>query len=154
VSPAQRDIEEDALVLQPWESRFAATLHTFIPSPRAAKRLSNVYRILKARVPSLRLNLFEGSAEAPGEFQVPLLLLAVLISDSQNAGAWFGAVLDRLDGDGGMHEALLVGDGRFDGITGQVVGVIANARFPLDKNLLAEWIPYVRRFSFDLAGLR
>lgn len=87
-SPA-RDIEEDALVLQPWESRFAATLHPFIPSPRSAKRLSNVYRILKARVPSLRLHLFEGTAETPGEFQVPLLLLAVLISDSRAAAGWF-----------------------------------------------------------------
>ncbi|MET0855601.1 MAG: P-loop NTPase fold protein [Telluria sp.] len=150
--PSQRDIEEDALVLQPWESRFAATLHAFIPTPRAAKRLSNVYRILKARVPSLRLHLFEGSAEAPGEFQVPLLLLAVLISDSKGASGWFSDVLDGLDGDGGMQEALLCADARFADITDAVARVIADARFPLDKTLLAEWIPYVRRFSFDLAG--
>ncbi|WP_426174661.1 hypothetical protein [Massilia sp. TWR1-2-2] len=62
--------------------------------------------------------------------------------------------LDRLDGDGGMREALLVGDGRFNGITGQVASLIANARFPPDKNLPAASIPYVRHFAFDLAGRR
>ncbi len=53
-----------------------------------------------------------------------------------------------------MREALLVGDGRFNGITGQVASLIANARFPPDKNLPAASIPYVRHFAFDLAGRR
>ncbi|MDB5932770.1 MAG: hypothetical protein JWQ01_114 [Massilia sp.] len=145
------EIEKDALVLTPWEGRFAASLHPFIPSPRSAKRLSNIYRILKARVPALRLHVFEGTAESPGQFQVPLLLLAVLISDSEGAARWFTAVLERLDVEDGMAAALLGGDADFPDITRKVRKAIAGANFPLDTKLLAEWIPHVRRFSFDPA---
>jgi hypothetical protein len=149
------EVDEDALVLQPWEVRFAATLRPFISSPRSAKRLTNIYRILKARVPEARLHVFEGSADAPGEFQVPLLLLAVLNCDSNAATAWFRDVMMRLDGPGGIAEALFgasgPGDAGYRAITGKVEKVAAGANFPTDKKLLAEWIPQVRRFSFDPA---
>lgn len=102
-------------------------------------------------MPSLRLHLFEGSAEAPGQFQVPMLLLALLISDSAAATGWFREVLDRLDGDDGVAEAV-DGGGQtgYPGITGKVGKVLSGRHFPLDKRLLAEWIPHVRRFSFDM----
>jgi hypothetical protein len=141
-------IEEDALSLQPWEAGFAASLHPFIASPRSAKRLSNIYRILKARVPALRLHSFEGSADAPGEFQVPLLLLAVLISDAEGAAGWFGDVLERLGADGDIAAALLGGEADYPDIARKVRKVVAGPHFPSDTNLLAEWIPHVRRFSF------
>lgn len=66
-------ILEDALVIQPWEITFAQTLHRLIPSPRAVKRLSNTYRILKARVRAERVARFEGTADAgrfPGSVAV------------------------------------------------------------------------------------
>lgn len=141
-------IEEDALALQPWEGRFAASLGEFIASPRAAKRLSNIYRILKAGVPALRLHSFEGTAAAPGQFQVPLLLLAVLISDADGAAGWFGDVLARAGVEADMAAALLGGAAAYPELTAKVRKVIAAAGFPADTGLLAEWIPQVRRFSF------
>src|SRR5260370_295893 len=43
-------VQEEALVITKWEADFAERLVELIPTPRAAKRLSNTYRILKARV--------------------------------------------------------------------------------------------------------
>ncbi len=141
-------IEEDALALQPWEGRFAAGLHAFIDSPRSAKRLSNIYRILKARVPALRLHSFEGTAESPGQFQVPLLLLAVLISDADGAAGWFADVLGRVGVEADMAAALLGGEAADPDIARKVRPIVTGASFPADTRLLAEWIPHVRRFSF------
>ena len=47
------------------EAKFARKLHRFIPSPRAAKRLSNIYRILKAGQPGSRRAGTEYQPEMP-----------------------------------------------------------------------------------------
>jgi hypothetical protein len=72
-------IHEESLTIRPVEAKFAEGLFGLIPTPRAAKRFSNVYRILKAPLRRDRLGLFEGTVELPGEFRVPMLLLAMLI---------------------------------------------------------------------------
>ena len=72
-------IHEEALTIKDQERKFAQKLFAIVPTPRAVKRFSNVYRILKAPVAADRLRLFEGTGDLPGEFQVPMLLLAILI---------------------------------------------------------------------------
>lgn len=48
-------LDEAALTIQAWETEYAKRLRAFIPSPRAAKRFSNIYRIMKATVPANEL---------------------------------------------------------------------------------------------------
>ncbi len=109
-SPPVEDIlvHEEALAVRPWEVRFAQSLHAFIPSPRAAKRLSNTYRLLKARLPLGQLGSFEGSDTLPGEFQVPMLLLAVLICEPDAAADWYLTLLESADGYASLADALVV----------------------------------------------
>jgi hypothetical protein len=147
-------VVERALVIQPWEVDFAQRLYGLVPSPRSAKRLINVYRVLKAGVDSTRLNQFEGSHDAPGEFQVPLLLLAVMICDTGEANLWF-AQLVKAPGQAGartLAAMLLQGQdypasprARF---IEAVTPIVDAAGFPKDPSLLAYWVPRVARFSF------
>src|SRR4030095_1898481 len=44
----------------------------------AAKRFSNIYRLLKAPLNGEQLSRFEGTEAAPGEFRAAMILLAVL----------------------------------------------------------------------------
>jgi hypothetical protein len=80
-------IHDDAMVIKAVEANFAKTLYRFLPSPRATKRFSNIYRILKAPTPPEQLQLFEGTEQVPGIFQVPMLLLAILIGMPREAAA-------------------------------------------------------------------
>lgn len=153
------DMDARALVLRPWEISFAERLHRFIPSPRSAKRLANSYRILKARVSHSEeaLSAFEGKAEQPGEFQVPLLLMAILIYDPAEAAHWFPALLDAVDGSATVHDAMSKGGDteverrKNSGLAEKIAVITALPSFPSNPGLLSEWIPHVARFSFDLS---
>jgi hypothetical protein len=49
----------DAELIQPWEPKFAERIFDFLfESPRAAKRFSNIYRLLKAPLGAGRLREF------------------------------------------------------------------------------------------------
>jgi hypothetical protein len=63
--PRQLDISPDEL-------RFLTTLASLVPTPRAAKRLLNLYRLVRARLSDSELDQFVRS----GEFQAVLALLA------------------------------------------------------------------------------
>jgi hypothetical protein len=164
-SPPVEDIlvHEEALAVRPWEVRFAQSLHAFIPSPRAAKRLSNTYRLLKARLPLGQLGSFEGSDTLPGEFQVPMLLLAVLICEPDAAADWYLMLLESADGYASLADALVVtppsgsssspdpGLSVRADLAARMQPLASAATFPRDVTLLKSWIPRVARFSFDLS---
>lgn len=54
-------IHEDSMTIRAWETRFAERLFPLIPTPRSAKRFSNIYRILKAPIRREALASFEGT---------------------------------------------------------------------------------------------
>lgn len=143
-------IEEEALVIRSWETDFAARLFALIPTPRAAKRFSNTYRILKARVGRDRLSRFEGTQQLPGEFQVPMLLLALLIGAPKNAAELFPRLLEHaakgddptrfLEGLGGTESDL----------EEEIRPIVTDAGFPCGADVYLEWLPRVSRFSFEV----
>jgi hypothetical protein len=149
-----RVIAERALIIQPWEVDFAQRLYDLIPSPRSAKRLINVYRVLKAGVDSSRLAQFEGSHDAPGEFQLPLLLLAILICDPREANLWFTELLEqsRKVGVNTLDTILRQGQSGTRSPRARLIDVVASivdtSNFPQDPTLLIYWVPRVARFSF------
>lgn len=71
------DVAIEALTISDLEADCAEQLFLLMANPRAAKRFTNIYRILKASVPASELNQFEGSREMPGHFRVIMLLLAL-----------------------------------------------------------------------------
>jgi hypothetical protein len=79
------DLNPASLRIQPWESDFAQKLFPFIGNPRDAKRLTNLYRLLKAPLMREALAKFEGTRERPGDFQAAMLLMAVVVGMDDHA---------------------------------------------------------------------
>jgi hypothetical protein len=76
------------------ELTFLATLAPLVSSPRAAKRLVNLYRLLRARFSGTELDEFLtlGVREAP--YRAVLILLAVLVGHPESAPLLFSAIAD------------------------------------------------------------
>lgn len=153
-APSPAPVEERALVIHAWEEEFAKRLYRLIPSPRAAKRLINVYRVLKAGVGGAQLQAFEGSEAAPGQFQVPLLLLAMQICDAAATAAWFRALLEPGVAQNATAQALErtakdAADPARARLMARIQPVVMDPDFPAEPALLAHWIPLVSRFTFD-----
>ncbi len=72
------DLNPEYLRIEDWERDFMKKLYSFIPSPRAAKRFVNIYRLLRASIEDLDLQAFIGDKNG-GQHRSMLLLLAMLI---------------------------------------------------------------------------
>ncbi len=148
-------VNEASLVIQPWESKFAKELFPLMVSPRGAKRFTNIYRLLKASVGRNRLAAFEGKENKWGEFQVPMLLLAILVGEPDEAARRFPGL---------MREAIACKKSKQDldlkanlqqeasDFTRAIAEIdpIMKSTFPTDAALYIEWLPKVARFSFEL----
>jgi hypothetical protein len=150
-------IHEDALTIQPWEAEFAERLFELLPTPRAVKRFSNVYRILKAPMPVKSLGAFEGTAEAPGDFRLPMLLLAMLMGAPDESAEVFPAMWQAARGGRGAADILrdlagLVKESSEElrVLAAKVRPVAAGHSFPATAKLMVYWLPRVARFSFDV----
>jgi hypothetical protein len=149
-------VQKEALAIQSWETEFAKRLFSLMPTPRAVKRFTNIYRMLKAAVGRERLPAFEGTAHSPGEFQVPMLLLALSIGAPAEAAALFPWLRSRAVAGDGLAAALkhlASHDTLRPHVTAVVekIGLLLDdQRFPDSAHVLREWVPRVARFSFDL----
>lgn len=148
-------INEDSLKIKSWETNFAKKLGPMISTPRSAKRFSNIYRILKASVPIERLGKFEGSAEIPGEFQIPMLLLSILTGYPSEAAILFPYILKNIGDKSEMKELLLSQE--VDTKSQKLIKlkehfntILDDPWFPTQMELYSFWIPKVSRFSFEL----
>jgi hypothetical protein len=68
-------------------------LYPLIPSPRAAKRFVNVYRLFRAMVDEDKLDEFVGD-ELQGQYQAALLLLALIIGFPGEATEILAALME------------------------------------------------------------
>jgi hypothetical protein len=133
-------------------------LAAFIPTPRAAKRFTNIYRLLKAPLDPEELLIFEGTAFSPGEFRAPMLLLAILTGFPHLSVVLFGTIRDQ--NPLSFSPSAFFSDIAAQSIVGPDVQRLQNCLNPLVKAGLAEsgepfvrWIPKVARFSFYTARI-
>ncbi|MFA4892699.1 P-loop NTPase fold protein [Brevundimonas sp.] len=144
----------EALRITAGEANFSSTLHAFLRTPRAAKRFSNTYRLLKAQISDGDRQRLEGDAVgAAGEFRIPMALLALVISQTAEAAAILKAVRSMLGStavSSGWREQIS-GDGA-SGSLGRIFveSLDASPGDPVSK--IAFWLPRVARYSFE--GLR
>jgi hypothetical protein len=75
------------------ELEFMAGLARMVQTPRAAKRLLNTYRLIRAGLDEADLHEFVHNGGASGQYQVALILLAVLIGFPELAGTLFDELL-------------------------------------------------------------
>jgi hypothetical protein len=71
------DLSPEHLRIEAWEREYMKSLFWLIPSPRAAKRFVNIYRLLRASVPQEQQAAFVGET-SQGQHRVALLLLAIV----------------------------------------------------------------------------
>lgn len=82
------------LPLQPFEKTFIEGLYPFVGTPRLAKRLVNIYRLLRVRAGSEDFD-FDAFIERNGQYGAALILLALHLGNAR-----FGSRLVRLLGSG------------------------------------------------------
>jgi WD40 repeat protein len=78
------DLSPPGLQLRAPEREFLARLTPLLSTPRAVKKLVNLYRLLRLGVPEGQLNEFVGTEEG-GPFQAAALLLAALVGEPHKA---------------------------------------------------------------------
>jgi len=98
--PAKPEEEEErevnltppALEIREEERKFASSLSTLVPTPRAVKRFINIYRLIRVKIPESDLARFVGSEEEPGEFRAVMVLLATLTGFPRQAPYVFNEI--------------------------------------------------------------
>jgi hypothetical protein len=155
--PLMYAVEADSLEIKAWEAKFAERLFPLIPTPRAAKRFSNIYRILKAPIRRENLSDFEGTAALPGSFQVPMLLLAILIGTPKEAARLFPVLQRYAAARRNVTEALMrltsidvdFTEPGFANLEDRVRPLLSDGAVPTAPATFAYWLPRVARFSFE-----
>jgi hypothetical protein len=103
-----------------------------------------------------RLGRFEGTAEVPGDFQIPMLFLAILIGAPAEAFELFPTLQKRASQGDDVLEALR--HFKIAGLTSSALlvleekirPIVTDEGFPNNTEQFLEWIPRVSRFSFDI----
>ncbi len=88
VREAGPDLRPGSLVLREPETEFMVRLGPLLSTPRAAKKLVNLYRLVRIGIPEAELPAFIG----PGGYQVVQVLLAILVGSPDAAPAIFAAI--------------------------------------------------------------
>ncbi|KZB86175.1 P-loop NTPase fold protein [Amycolatopsis regifaucium] len=140
------DLRPPRLIISPAELDFLATLAPLVRSPRAAKRLLNLYRLLRARLGGDELAEFldGGVREAP--FRAVLVLLSVLVGHPE-AVAGFFASLDGTDPDDSALES--VSSLNDHELRPKLERGLSGESWPERAASYQRWLPLVNRFSFS-----
>lgn len=156
VVPEELEELAEAIAISDAEAAFAERLRGFIPTPRAAKRFANIYRLLKASIARNRLGRHEGTRAVPGEFQVPMLLLALLVGHPKASAELFPEWLRNARS--GAPRVWASQPRKDEGgeilrVRRDVEAFVQDPFFPRSAALVSDWLPAVARYSFTTAGL-
>ncbi|MPZ80774.1 MAG: NTPase [Actinophytocola sp.] len=136
VRPRQLDISAGEL-------EFLTRLAPLVPSPRAAKRLVNLYRLLRSRLAGHELEDFVEGAGA----RAVLTLLAVHAGDSEAAVGLFARIGAAGTGVASWR-GLLDRYAKDDDVETLCATLRTIDGMPDSLGVYREWLPLVRRFSF------
>lgn len=142
-------IHEEALSITAHEAEFAERLFSLLPSPRAAKRFTNLYRLLKAPMQIEDLSDFEGTEDQPGTFRTPMLLLAILIGAPVAGAKLLRSMSDQLDVGGDPYAAIgSAADTELAALSTKLQVLLKDGELRQPHELLRQWLPKVARYSF------
>jgi hypothetical protein len=132
----------EALVISERERDLLGGVGPMIPTPRAAKRLVNIYRMLRVSVPEDELEAFQ--PQGGKEHEAVTVLLAILVGRPALAPVIFGAVMSAPD-EGDVREILI----QFPEVSRPLADVFEDITITL-TGVYRRWAPRVARFSFHL----
>lgn len=138
------DVRPPRLVISAQELDFLPTLAPLVRSPRAAKRLLNLYRLLRARFAGEALAEFlsDGDREAP--FRAVLVLLAVHVGHP-DAVRWFASIEGTDPDDKAVEIVSSMNDHE---LRPKLERGLSGEAWPLLAGSYQRWLPLVNRFSF------
>ena len=79
------------------ELNFMKMLVPFVPTPRSAKRLANIYRLMRVLVTADEAASFRPGHEDTGHYKIALTLLAILVGFPNQAALMFRQLLKAED---------------------------------------------------------
>jgi O-acetyl-ADP-ribose deacetylase (regulator of RNase III) len=171
-APAGAGIVDSAPVLEDWEKRFLQALFPFVNTPRLAKRLVNIYRLLRVRSGTMDGGGYTAFIERDsGEYRAVQVLLALNIGYPEIARPLFRRVAEsshqRWDAflDELLKECNPSAGGRFptrkgdnDCVRAAIAGLASirhalakppsPVEFPDDMTTYRRWAPEVERYLF------
>ena len=142
------DPRPGGLVLRASEVEFMARLGPLLPTPRTAKKLANLYRLVRIGIPEADLPAFLDS----GGHQCVQVLLAVLVGSPAVVPEVFAALRAAPD-DADPVEVVRAAGAVSAGECGRIADVLAAVRGAapdarLDLAVLRSWVPELTRYSF------
>ncbi|WP_329246168.1 P-loop NTPase fold protein [Streptomyces sp. NBC_01478] len=149
--PEVRDLRPDTLQLRADEIAFMASLASLVPTPRAAKKLVNLYRLTRIGVSAADVDAF-----LDGDFKAVQLLLAVVVGFPGAARTVLTA-LTEAPPEQDVREVLRTAaeNAPEPDVKQSCLGIVAGfdelARRetpPPTAELYARWCPVIARFSF------
>jgi hypothetical protein len=149
------DLQPRQLTLQANEIDFMARLGRLTPTPRAAKRLVNLYRLVRISIDREGLPGFIGTPQNPGSHQVVQILLAVLVGSPRHSTAIFESIL-KADRASHITQALRAAplDNTFvSTLTGLIDEVSATTPVITGTVDYQPWCVRLARFSFHTRSL-
>jgi hypothetical protein len=147
------DLDPESLRVYAHELEFARVLWPLIATPRAAKRLINTYRLLRASLPEVEFRSLVRE-EPTGDYPLVLLLLAALIGFSREARAFFDLLMLLPETDDfwsvveNAHESVV-----WRGLAKALpqVRLLIPGELPLAR--IHPWVPRVARYSFQTSRI-
>lgn len=90
----------ERLTISAWELGDIQRLAALFRTPRTVKRFINTYRFLRASLPRAEHTQFVGTEDAPGDYRVVIVLLAIVVSFPNIASLFLQRLLDYGDDTG------------------------------------------------------
>ena len=151
------DLRASELQFSDDEIRSLARLGDLLPTPRAAKKLANLYRLIRIGIQDPD----PGAYLTEGTYQVVQLLLALIVGAPAAARVIFTAVLTAdpsgtlSDLIGTNHAAGIPTEdwARTSSIRRQVQEILAGSSAPVDLAIYQRWCPTIARYSFHTRDL-
>ncbi|HKG02769.1 MAG TPA: P-loop NTPase fold protein [Conexibacter sp.] len=147
------DLHPEGLRVQSAERAFMQRLAGLIETPRAAKRLTNVYRLLRVSLDAHELGALLGRDGAAPEYPCVQLLLAVAVGVPSLSPVVLPRVQTSTNGTGWW--TVIDDPGLDEGDADAARRLRAGLRELRDQPLppierFADWVPHVQRYSYGL----
>ena len=138
-----------ALVITDAERVLLGHLHGIVPNPRSAKRLVNIYRMLRVSVPTEELDAF--SPDGGAEYEAVVLLLGILVGLPSITNAVYEAIMSAEPADDVWR--VIASASEYDV---EARDLVCGLRAHMSIGTVApyrRWVPRVARFSFHTGRL-
>ena len=155
---ATPDLRPRGLQVSQPEVEFLGRLGPVLPTPRAAKRLVNLYRLVRISIPEPDLAAFAGAGDGPSEYQFVQILLAILVGSPAMAQRVFKEIMAApADSDIrtvlGKIAAADGGAGAYTRISAVLDQAVTDVSLRTEAAAYQPWCPRLARYSFHTREL-